>query len=244
MFGPQDGVLSDALLMVGDLRSPGRGTGSEASGRRKHVAVDPVQLFEQVSHEVQGELPIGATNLISSSPCEATAERAVSWADFETFGGELFQVAGAPDLATLWCSLLAYQARSKTISGGAGALSDRGVTRTAEEDAASFLSSETTPEEFFTMRLPLGLLESWHGCAAPAPALFLAPSTWSRGARDAHQALGRICPLRYLGVPGLLALTRAAPLAVCASDGSITPHTSHSAADERFTWRGVASSLT
>ena len=68
LLGPQDGVLSDAPPDGWGLAIPWPWrTGSEASGRRKHVAVDPVQLFEQVSHEVQGELPIGATNLISSS---------------------------------------------------------------------------------------------------------------------------------------------------------------------------------
>ena len=189
--------------------------GSDAAGRRQHVAVEPVLLFSQLHQQRHAESDADAQVNTDGAGEDGGADggaaaeesgsgRGITWSDFDTFGGELLQVAGAPELSKLWSCLVARQANPATetsrIEVGAGVeMSPRGDDAGADADDAAF-----------SRRLPLPELDAWHTALRTT---LLPTSTWRRRlgleARELLLKRTRRPSVRSeaLGVPGMLALT-------------------------------------
>lgn len=185
--------------------------GSDTTGRRQHIAVEPVQLFSQLHARAAENAPASTLDAggyaANQAPPELAAARCITWTDFETFGGELLQVSGVPELPKLWSCLMAAQKRTFDA-----AVPPRPTTASETPDSAMVLSPQppepSIPPDDATLRL--SIFESWHSVLCGT----LHPSTsWRRRlgleAREmllkrTHRPAVRNEPL---GVPGILALT-------------------------------------
>ena len=168
---------------------------SDTTARRQHVAVEPIQLFAQVA----------------SASSEGSG---LGWSDFSTFGGELFQVAGAPDLDSLWSCLVQPEIRQAAhgSNGAAGAATTRAAPRRPvwPDAPGAAVEEEASPPSPSTMSLPLSDLEAWH--TALRNTLHPTGSWRRRLGLEAREMLLKRTPrptarVGTLGVPGHLALT-------------------------------------
>ena len=185
LLGRLDGASSSAPPAGWGLAIPWPwdGEGSDASVRRQHVAVEPVQLFSQLQHRRDADGVGGGGDLQPASEMEAeiSCERDISWDDFSTFGGELLQVMGAPELSRLWDCFLTCQ------------------------PPATIASAAVIPR-----RLSFAVFEAWH--TALRTTLHPTPSWRRRLGLEARELLLKrmrrpSVRSEALGVPGYLALT-------------------------------------